>query len=481
MLPHRKIFMVEISLSMGAARIAVMTSDESVTLAAQENLASDFHTTVLDAAEALFALQREVPLEAVILDLGHIDDDPEPEFELVRKLRAQDDGLVLVGLIQSPRKTLQRRFQAAGIAHCFVAPVDFTEVHRCLQSALDARRREIESRQIREEAMSRYTFGDLIGASEGMHLVYDAIVRVAGGNATVLIRGESGTGKELVARAIVVNSPRSDQPFVSVNCAALPETLIESELFGHEKGAFTGAYQARAGHIEMAHGGTLFLDEIGTLGLALQSKLLRVLELHLVQRIGARAPKKIDFRLITATNENLEGAVEAGRFREDLYYRINVVPITLPPLRDREGDVALLVDHFLRFYCRANNVPLKGLEPDVLDILEDYSWPGNVRELENVMQRLALMVPGQLITAKHLPSQILYASASKQQSLLIPEAGISFDEEMARIEVAYLEAALKRTAGCKADAARLLHIDPQKMKYLCRKYNLKSDHRTVNN
>jgi len=225
----------------------------------------------------------------------------------------------------------------------------------------------------------------------------------------------------------------------------------------------------------MAHGGTLFLDEIGILGLALQSKLLRVLEQHMVQRIGAKTPKKIDFRLLTATNEDLEAAVETGRFREDLYYRINVVPIFLPPLCEREGDIPLLVDHFLRFYCGANNVPLKRLEPEVLEILEDYSWPGNVRELENVVQRLVLMAPGEVIAAKHLPQQILYASTAKQESLLIPEDGISFDEEMARIEVAYLEAALRRTSGRKAEAARLLRMDPQKMKYLCRKYNLNAD------
>ena len=321
--------------------------------------------------------------------------------------------------------------------------------------------------------MSRYSFGELIGGSEAMRRVYDAVSRVAHGNTTVMIRGESGTGKELVARAIVANSPRSEQPFISVDCAALPETLIESELFGHEKGAFTGAHQSRAGHIEMAHGGTLFLDEIGAVGLALQSKLLRVLEQHAVQRLGGKVPRKIDFRLITATNEDLEQAVHAGKFREDLYYRINVIPIVLPPLREREGDIALLVDHFLRFYCAANSLPVKTIDTEALEVLEDYHWPGNVRELENLMQRLVLMVPGSNIAVKHLPQGILYTSSAKQESLLIPEEGISFDEEMARIEVAYLQAALRRTGGKKA-AAALLRINGQKMKYLCRKYGLQS-------
>jgi transcriptional regulator with PAS, ATPase and Fis domain len=305
-----------------------------------------------------------------------------------------------------------------------------------------------------------------------MRLVYDAISRVAESSVNVLVRGESGTGKELVAQAIVSRGPRRDKPFVSVNCAALPESLIEAELFGHEKGAFTDAHESRAGHIESAHGGTLFLDEIGTLGLSLQSKLLRVLEQHVIQRIGSRSNKKIDFRLIAATNEDLEQAVRVGRFREDLYYRINVVPIVLPPLRERPGDVAILLDHFLHMYCGANRVPLKRLDSDALEILEEYNWPGNVREVENLVQRLVIMGSGAVIAAKHLPQQILYNSTARQESLLIPEEGISFDDEMARIELAYLQAALRRTGGKKVAAAALLQINAQKMKYLCRKYGL---------
>ena len=464
----------EIPLGSSAARVAVMTTDESVMLAAQESLASDFHITLLDSAEGVLALQAEVSLEGAILDLDSPDGSAEPMIELVSQLRARDEQLVLIGLIQSLTKVARRRFLAAGLAHCFVAPVEFAEVRAFLQSALEQRRREIEGQKVREEALSRYSFGEMIGGSEAMHRVYDTLGRVANGNTTVMIRGESGTGKELVARAIVANSGRGEQPFISVNCAALPESLIESELFGHEKGAFTGAHQARAGHIELAHGGTLFLDEIGTVGLALQSKLLRVLEQHSVQRLGGKVPRKIDFRLITATNEDLEQAVHAGKFREDLYYRINVIPILLPPLREREGDIALLVDHFLRLYCAANNLPLKTIDLEALEVLEDYHWPGNVRELENLMQRLVLMVPGSNIAVKHLPQGILYTSSAKQESLLIPEEGISFDEEISRIEVAYLQAALRRTGGKKTAAAALLRVNSQKMKYLCRKYGIQS-------
>lgn len=237
-----------------------------------------------------------------------------------------------------------------------------------------------------------------------MRRVYEAIRRVAPASTTVMLRGQSGTGKELAAHAIVSLGPRRDEPFISLNCAALPETLMESELFGHDKGAFTGAHASRPGQIEQADGGTLFLDEIGSLGLALQSKLLRVLEDRKVQRLGGKSSKKIDFRLICATNENLEEMVAAGRFREDLYYRIHVIPIDIPPLRSRTGDIPLLVDHFLQVFCTANELPLKRVEGDAMDVLESNEWPGNVRELENVLQRLVLMVEGETIRVSDLPA-----------------------------------------------------------------------------
>ncbi len=463
---------VENFLTTGAARVAVLTTDESIKSAAQDTLAYDFHITLLDATEGLLSIQNEVPLEAVLLDLNMLPGAVETWIEVIDQLRAKDKDLVLIGIVLPLGRAVRRKFLVSGVAHCFEAPVDFNQVKTFLHDALEQRRRDIEGRNLREEALSRYSFGELIGGSEAMRLVYDAVSRVAPGNTTVMIRGESGTGKELVARALVANSKRADKPFISINCAALPEALIESELFGHEKGAFTGAHESRAGHIEMADGGTLFLDEIGTLGLALQSKLLRVLEQHSVQRLGGKMPRRIDFRLITATNEDLEQAVHAGRFREDLYYRINVVPIHLPPLRERGSDIALLVDHFLRFYCAANSLGPKTMDTNALEVLEDYGWPGNVRELENLIQRLVLMVPGPVVSVKHLPQGILYTSSMKHESLLIPEDGISFDDEIARIEVAYLQAALRRTDGRKGAAAKLLQVNGQRMKYLCRKYEL---------
>jgi transcriptional regulator with PAS, ATPase and Fis domain len=267
-------------------------------------------------------------------------------------------------------------------------------------------------------------------------------------------------------------SDRAEEPYICLNCSALPESLMESELFGYEKGAFTGADSAKPGLIESAQGGTLFLDEITTLNPGLQSKLLRVLQERSVQRLGGRSAKKIDFRLITATNEDLEDCVRKGRFREDLYFRINVVPIQIPPLRQRGGDIALLVNHFLRVYCTAAKKPLKSMNPDVLEILEDYSWPGNVRELENIVQRLVVMNAASTIAAEHLPQNLLYSSTASQEAILIPEGGVDFDAEMERIEVAYLNAALKRSGGKKTAAAALLKVDAQRMKYLCRKHKL---------
>jgi transcriptional regulator with PAS, ATPase and Fis domain len=305
-----------------------------------------------------------------------------------------------------------------------------------------------------------------------MQRVYDSILRLADSGTTVLIRGESGSGKELAARAIVSLGRRATKPFISLNCAALPETLIETELFGNERGAYTGADRARPGHIEQAHTGTIFLDEIATLTLPLQSKLLRVLEDREVRRIGGSTARNIDFRLITATNENLEEMVRLGRFREDLFYRINVVPLDLPPLRQRDGDVPLLFDHYLKHFCAQENVEVKQIDPEVLEILEEYNWPGNVRELENLVQRLVLLVTGPRILPRHLPKNVLYTTTAQQESMLIPDDGIDFEQELERIENAYLCAALRRTDGHKAEAGKLLKLTPRQMKYLCKKHGL---------
>jgi len=453
-------------------RVVIVTTDERVPPEAETYLAADYDLHLLASWGELTAFVKKQPADAIMLDIDTVAERSEDGVEALAELRSAAPDLVLIALTRSNDRGLRHRAIEAVVDDYFVAPVDFAEVGVVLGRMLVKRAAEIEYRNQHSKEVERESFGELIGGSESMRRVYEAIRRVAESNTTVLIRGESGTGKELVARAIVSVGPRAQKPFISLNCAALPENLIETELFGHEKGAFTDARTARPGHIELAHTGTLFLDEIATLGLALQSKLLRVLEDRAVTRIGGHTAKKIDFRLITATNENLEEMVRAGRFREDLYYRINVVPILLPALRERQGDIPLLVDHFLRIYCAANNVPLKRLDPEVMQILEEDEWPGNIRELQNLVQRLVLMVDGPVIRVQHLPQRLIYDSASSQESLLIPEEGVNFDDEITRIETAYLVAALRRSNGSKIGAARLLHIDKQKMHYLCRKYSV---------
>src|SRR5271165_1986092 len=313
--------------------VFIVTTDERVGPEAETHLASDYDLRIFQTWEELVGALKKEPPQAILLDIDTIAERSQEGVAALAELRSVEPDMVLVALTRTTSRNIRHMAISATVDEYFVAPIDFQEVHIVLTRALEKRMAEIEYRMGQEKEAERQSFHDLVGGSEPMRRVYDAITRVAHSNSTVLLRGESGTGKELVARAIVAAGPRAEKPFISINCAALPENLIETELFGHERGAFTDAQTARAGHIELAHTGTLFLDEIATLSLALQAKLLRVLEDRAVTRIGGKTPKKIDFRLITATNESLEDLVHAGRFREDLYYRINVVPITLPPLR----------------------------------------------------------------------------------------------------------------------------------------------------
>jgi DNA-binding NtrC family response regulator len=449
--------------------IAIITAESSAFPDMQHFLAPRFKAALAQTEKQIQGVADDSAVRAVLIDLDSIGEEVSDALQLLQDIRQLRNDLVLVAITRSNSRTVPLKASQAGADEFFLAPLDFQELQIVLARAIEKRSLQLEGQRMVEQAESKTAFCGLIGGSEAMQRLYQAIQAVADSNTTVVLRGESGTGKELIAGAIVQTGSRRDKPYVCLNCSAIPENLIESELFGHEKGAFTGADSAKAGLIESAHGGTLFMDEITTLDHSLQSKLLRVLQERTVQRVGGRSPKKIDFRLIAATNDDLEELVRQGRFREDLYYRINVVPIFVPPLRERDGDLALLVDHFLRIYCTANNKSMKQLEPEALEIMEDYSWPGNVRELQNVIQRLVLMSGSSNIKAAHLPQQLLYSSNASQEAILIPEGGVDFDAEMERIELAYLNAALRRTGGRKTAAAALLRIDPQRMKYLCRR------------
>jgi DNA-binding NtrC family response regulator len=452
--------------------ISIITVADEMFRQMRRELSPTFRTRLASNEEQIKSLIDDPDVHGIVFDLDIVGEGAADAIEVLQEIRRLRNDLILVAITESTSSELPLQATQAGADHFFPKPVDGEQLRMLLLQTIEKRALQFEGQWLLEQVERQSAFSGLIGGSEAMRKVYRAIEAVAGSNANVVIRGESGVGKELVARAIVQTGERHDQPYICLNCSALPETLIESELFGYEKGAFTGADNAKPGMIEAAHSGTLFLDEITTLNHGLQSKLLRVLQDRMVQRLGGRAAKKIDFRLITATNDDLEAMVRMGRFREDLYYRINVVPIVVPPLRYRDGDIPLLVEHFLRLYSTSNKKPVKQLQPDVMEILEAYSWPGNVRELENVVQRLVIMSDGPMIAAHHLPSPLLSSSVASQEAVLIPEAGVDFDAEMERIEIAYLTAALRRTNGKKSAAAKLLRMDPQRMKYLCRKLNL---------
>jgi Nif-specific regulatory protein len=326
-----------------------------------------------------------------------------------------------------------------------------------------------ENTHLREELRERYDFSRIVGTSGPMRQVYEQIARVARANTTVLIRGESGTGKELIAHAIHYSSPRARKPFIKVSCAALPDSLIESELFGYEKGAFTGAQARKKGRFEMAEGGTLFLDEIGDINLSTQVKLLRVLQEREFERLGGTEGVKVNVRLIAATNADLETAIAAGTFREDLHYRLNVFTIYVPPLRERKPDILLLVDHFLEKYSVEHGHQVKRISTPAIDMLMSYHWPGNVRELENAIERAVLVCDGSVVHPHHLPPTLQTAEASGTVQ------DVSLADAVAAYEKTLIQDALKTARGNASRAAKMLHSTERIISYKIRKLAIDRD------
>ena len=318
-------------------------------------------------------------------------------LSLLEEVRRRDPDATVVMMSGEKDRDVVLRSIELGAFDFFRKPVDSAELLVILRRALERRRLVAQNRELRARALETDSFDDLIGASPAMRRLFSEIEKVAPSGVTVMLQGESGTGKELVAHSIHARSPRKDRPFVAVNASALPESLAEAELFGHEKGAFTGAVASRPGRFELAHGGTLFLDEIGTLSAAVQSKLLRALESRQIERVGSRRSTPVDFRLISATNEDLEAGVGAGTFREDLFYRINTVVLRIPPLRERSDDIPLLVRHFLGRFAKRHGKSDPRLSEAVLGRLEKHPWKGNVRELEHVVENLVLFSDGDVI------------------------------------------------------------------------------------
>ncbi|MDX9709209.1 MAG: sigma-54 dependent transcriptional regulator [Trichloromonas sp.] len=394
-------------------------------------------------------------------------------FELLAHVRQRfpDTAMIMITAFSTTEEAVEA--MKNGAYDYIIKPFKNDEIRLVVQNALERRSLRRENQELKKELGKRYSFCSLIGKSKGMQEVYNLIEKVAASKANVMIFGESGTGKELVARAIHYNSDRRDKPIVPINCGAIPENLLESELFGHEKGSFTGAVQQKAGLFEVANGGTLFLDEIGELPAMMQVKLLRVLQEREFRRVGGTKDIKVDVRVVTATNKDLAEAVAKGTFREDLYYRLNVICVTLPPLRERRGDIPLLIEHF--FEKLSGRKEMK-IEEKALRRLLDYHWPGNIRELENVIERCVVLGPAEELTVDCLPAHLRYDSPVVTGALTqIPDGGLDLDAYLGGIEKDILLRTLEKTGGVRKKAAELLGITFRSIRYRLAKYGIEAE------
>ncbi|HSJ96592.1 MAG TPA: sigma-54 dependent transcriptional regulator [Myxococcota bacterium] len=396
-------------------------------------------------------------------------------LDMLRELSARGDGPPVV--VVSATRAIPPAIEAMklGAVDFVTKPFEVEALRIRVRQILEHRALEQEVVRLRDEVAGRSRLGRLIGRSDGMRVVYRTIERVAASRANVLITGESGTGKELVARAVHELGPRCDAPFVVVNCAAIPETLLESELFGHEKGAFTDARERRIGRFEAAHGGTLFLDEIGELPLAVQAKLLRALQDRTIDRVGSTQPIPVDVRVVAATNRDLDREVATGRFRADLYYRIHVVPIALPPLRERREDIRLLAESFLaRVRAEADRGPTR-IAPAALAALERHAWPGNVRELENAIERAVALADGETLELADLPDEIQQAARGEELREEVRTGRLDLDSAVGRFETELIREALARTGGNQTRAAEQLGVTRRVLKLKMDRYGIGED------
>jgi two-component system NtrC family response regulator len=396
-------------------------------------------------------------------------------IDVLEQIKTRDPDLPVImmtahGSVDKAVEAMQK-----GAYSYILKPFDNERLTLYVQKAIATYKVVKENRRLRNAVESQYQFGNIIGKSKAMRDVFEMIQKVAPSNATVLIEGESGTGKELVAKSIHFNSPRRDHPFVAVNCSALAESLLESELFGHERGAFTGAVSSKKGRFELAHGGTLFLDEIGELSANLQVKLLRVVQEKSIERVGGVRSIAVDIRVIAATNRSLKEEMKAGRFREDLFYRLNVVHIMIPPLRLRWEDIRLLVDHFVKKYASSNQsaVPVNGLSQEVIRLFYEYSWPGNIRELENVIERAIILCEDGLITIKDLPNWFKTNVFNARLIDSIP-TGAKLYETLELIEKEMIQRALNMADNVQSHAAAILGIGKSGLNQKIKKYNLET-------
>ncbi|HEY2739168.1 MAG TPA: sigma-54 dependent transcriptional regulator [Thermoanaerobaculia bacterium] len=434
----------------------------------QEGYEVDTARTVEEARHALGHATFDLVLCDVMMPDGN-------GIDLLREIKSgeADPAVIMMTAYTSTKAAIEA--MKLGAADYISKPFDVEELKIVAQKALERAELADENIYLRRELAQKYTFNNIIGKSARMQAIFSLIERVARTSSTVLVHGESGTGKELIARAIHFASPRAARRFLSINCGALPENLLESELFGHERGAFTGAVRDKKGLFQEADRGTLFLDEIGEMTPTMQVKLLRALQEKVVRKVGGNEEEAVDVRIIAATNQDLEARIASGDFREDLFYRINVLPIHLPPLRQRREDIPLLVDFFLQKYCKQMEMAPKPISVEAMQMLESYDWPGNVRELENLIERALALSHAETITTRDLPVHLLTHRKMSSDLIELPEEGLDLEKYLEGIRIQLMQQALNRTGGVQTQAAEVLGMSFRSFRYYAKKGGLKGE------
>jgi len=456
---------------MAKARVLVVDDEKSMRDLLSITLEKEGYDVLTAAGgeAAIEALRRDAT-DAVITDLRM------PKVDGLQVLRAAkeispDVAVIVITAVASTETAVEA--MKLGAYDYITKPFKLDEVSLIVRNALERKRLRDENLYLRKQLETQHRFENIIGKSGRILEVFDTIRKISDSPSTAMITGESGTGKELVARAIHFNSLRRDKPFVSVNCGAIPEGLMESELFGHVRGAFTGAVSNKIGLFSAGEGGTLFLDEITEIPPLLQVKLLRAIQTREIRRVGDTKDMKTDVRLIAASNRNLEDAVKDGILREDLYYRLNVIPIQLPPLRERREDIPLLVAHFLQKFGKDLGKEARGVAPEAMIVLERYHWPGNIRELENVLERAIVLGAGDMLGIESLPETLRRERPVKgMEAVELPEDGLDLEATLDTIERGYLQRALDRTGGVQTKAAELLKMTFRQFRYKLQKHSL---------
>ena len=454
---------------MQEARVLIMDDEQKERSRIEDALKQKGHDVLAvgSVLEAVEAIRRE-RFDVFLTDCNIPGVDALQTSGEARKINPDMAVIIMTsyGTIETAVKAIK-----AGAYDYLPKPIDVDQLAVLIGRISERQNLIRENTELKEQLIERYKFDEIVSASHDMEEALNLAGRVAASNATVLLRGESGTGKELVAKAIHYHSPRANFPLVKVNCAALPETLLESELFGHEKGAFTGATAKRIGRFEAADTGTVFLDEIGELTPGMQVKLLRVLQEREFERLGGNQTIKVDVRVIAATNRDLEQAMREGKFREDLYYRLNVVSVVIPPLRERKEDVPELLDHFIKKYSQANRKKISGVSAEVRDLLMRYSYPGNVRELENIVERAVVLSKGGTITSADLPLHL--RTVESEEKICVRKSGSSLNETLDTMERGIILDALKESGGVQTRAAEKLGISERVLRYKLKKFKIK--------